>query len=256
MPEVTKHAPGSFCWIELATTDANAAKRFYMELFGWTVNEIPMGENGFYYMLQKSGRDVGAMYEMYPQMREQGVPPNWMTYVAVESADAAAEKVKSLGGSVVAGPMDVFDSGRMVTCMDPQGSAFAVWEARAHIGLGIRDEDGTLCWNELVARDPESMQQFYSGLFGWKAKVSPEYTEWSLGGQAIGGMMKAGEGMPLHWFAYFQVDDCDATVAQARSMGAQVYVEPNDIPGVGRFAIVADPQGAVFSVIKLQLGAH
>lgn len=256
MPEVTRNEPGTFCWIELASNDTEASRRFYTELFGWSVNEIPMGEFGFYYIFQKSGKDVGACYEMMPEQRAQGVPPNWMTYVAVESADAATEKAKSLGGSVMAEPMDVFDFGRMSVLADSQGAVFAVWQAKTNVGVQIRDEDDTLCWNEIHANDPDKAKAFYTGLFGWTAKESPDYTEWHLDGKGIGGMIKSHTPQyPSYWVPYFAVADCDEKVAKAKAAGATVYVEPNDIPQVGRFSVLADPQGAMFCMIKVQMGS-
>jgi predicted enzyme related to lactoylglutathione lyase len=244
---------GTFCWIELATTDAISSRNFYTQLFGWTVNEFPMGEMGMYYIFQKDGKDAGAMYQM---TAEQGpMPPNWLSYVAVASADEATEKAKSLGGNVVHGPFDVFDMGRMTVLTDPQGATFAVWESKSHNGVGVRDESNSLCSNELSARDVEAAKKFYGGLFPWTLKESPEYTEFHMGTHAIGGMMasQAPPEVPSHWLPYFAVDDCDAAAARAESLGGRLLMPAMDVPGVGRVAVVFDPQGAPFSVIKLQL---
>lgn len=251
MTVTNSHAPGTFSWIELGTSNTTGAKAFYTDLFGWTVNEIPMGEMGIYYIFQKSGRDAAAMYQQGPD--QEGIPPHWLSYVAVSSADAAAEKAASLGANVAKGPFDVFDQGRMAVIGDPQGAMFAIWEAKASQGLGVRDEDDTLCWNELQARDATKAKAFYSALFGWRLKDSPEYSEIYAGDKAIGGMMNSQSPpeVPSHGMPYFAVADCDATVKKAQAGGAMVYVPPMDIPKVGRFAVLADPQGAVFAVIKL-----
>ena len=256
MPEFTRHEPGTFCWIELATHDVNAARRFYTDVFGWGVSEVPMGENGFYYIFQKKGKDAGAFYEMMPDQRAQGVPPNWMSYVCVTDADKVAGEAQANGAQVMAGPFDVFDFGRMAVFADPQGAHFAIWQPKTHIGVTIRDEDDTLCWNELHARDLDAAKKFYTAL-GWTAKESPEYTEWYAGDKAIGGMLKTHSPQyPPFWVPYFAVADCDATVEKIKAGGGQVYHGPADIPTVGRFAMVADPQGATFAVIRLQLEAH
>ncbi len=249
MPQFNSHQPGSFCWIELMTSDAAAARTFYTGLFDWTVNEIPMGEMGTYLILQKNGRDVAAMYQ------SDRPPTAWLSYIAVTDVDAAVEQVKTLGGQVHAGPMDVFESGRMAVVTDPQGAAFAVWQARAHAGVQIRDESNALCWNELQARDVETAKTFYTSLFHWRMKESDDYTEWHLGEHAIGGMLpsQAPPQVPSFWLPYFAVDDCDATIDKARSLGATVLVPPMDIPNVGRFAVLQDPQGATFAMIRLAL---
>jgi len=253
MTVVNAHAPGSFCWIELATSDTASAKSFYTQLFGWSVNESDMGDGSMYTIFQKNGRNVAAMYAIRPD--QAGMPPNWMSYIAVANADAATEKAKHLGATVHAGPFDVSESGRMSVLADPQGASFCVWQANKDIGIGIRDEINTLCWNELQARDLEGSKEFYVSLFGWRTKDSPEYTEFHLGEQAIGGMIKsqAPPEVPPYWLPYFAVDDCDATVANAESLGGHPFFPPMDIANVGRFTVLADPQGAAFAVIKLMM---
>jgi uncharacterized protein len=256
MPKTDSHAPGTFCWIELATTDGQAAKSFYTSLFAWTVIEHDMGPGGIYVIFQKDGADAAAMYQIPPDMK--GMPPNWLSYVAVADADATSAKATSLGGSVISGPFDVMENGRMAVMSDPQGASLAVWQAKSHPGVGVRDEPGTLCWNELQARDMDKARAFYSELFTWRMKESPEYTEMHVGDTAVGGMMlsQAPAEVPSHWMPYFAVEDCEASVARLQSLGGQVFAGPFDVPGVGRMAVAADPQGAVFSVIKLELGSH
>jgi len=251
MPNVTTHEPGTFCWVELGTTDDAGARAFYMPLFAWTVREISMGEMGMYYIFQKNGVDCAAMYKFGPDMA--GVPPFWMSYVSVSDADATAAKAQSLGGKVHAGPFDVGDQGRMAILVDPQEAVFAVWQANANPGIGVRDEAGALCWNELQVKDLDAAKKFYPALFEWRLKESPEYTEFSVGAQAVGGMIpsQAPPEVPSYWLPYFAVDDCDASVARAQSLGGAVHAPSFDIPNVGRMAVLADPQGAPFAVIKL-----
>ncbi len=253
MTRVTSHQPGAFCWIELMSSDAAGARAFYTQLFGWSVNEISMGEMGMYYIFQKSGADCAAMFQAGPDMA--GVPPFWMSYISVDDADASTEKAKSLGANVHKEPFDVGPQGRMAVLQDPQGAAFSIWQAKQSAGLGIRDEAGALCWNELQVRDEAAAKKFYPALFPWTMKESPEYTEWHIGDRAIGGMIqsKAPEGVPSFWMPYFAVDDCDASVAQAQSLGGQVFAPAFDVPNVGRMAVLGDPQGAHFSIIKLTM---
>ncbi len=253
MPTTISHPAGSFCWIELSTSDAGSAKSFYTRLFGWTAVDNPMGDMGVYTMLQKGGRDVGALYQQMPE--QQGIPPNWLSYIAVAGVDATVAQAQERGAQLLAGPFDVFDFGRMAVLADPQGAAFALWEAKSHSGVGVRDEVGSLCWNELQARDVDAAKKFYPPLFGWRMKESDEYTEWHLGENAVGGMLvsQAPEGVPSFWLPYFAVDDADATAAQANELGGNVLVPPMDIEHVGRFAVLTDPQGAAFAVIRLAL---
>ncbi len=168
MTHIDKHSPGSFCWIELATTDQNAAKDFYSSLFGWTADDSPIGPSEFYTIFKLDGRDAAAGYTLRADQRAQGVPPNWMIYIAVKSADEAAIKAKQLGGTVVMPPFDVMDFGRMAVIQDPTGAHFCVWQAAKNAGIGIAHVAGTLCWADLSTPDAKRATDFYSGLFGWQ----------------------------------------------------------------------------------------
>jgi predicted enzyme related to lactoylglutathione lyase len=248
MSEKTSYQPGEFCWIELATSDANAAKAFYTALFPWKPEEVPMGDQPPYVMLKVNGRDAGALYE------NKSVPPHWGAYVSVENVDESTKKAKALGATIVAEPFDVMNHGRMSVIQDPQGAHLSLWQPKDHIGARVANEPGAMGWNELYTKDIEGSRKFYSELFGWKLKISPEYTEAHVGDIATGGMMQITEqmpGVPPHWMPYFLVDDVDATANTAKSKGGQVHVGPMDIPNVGRFAIIMDPQHANFAVIKL-----
>ena len=253
MSEVTRHDPGRFSWVELATSDTAAAKTFYAGLFGWTAEDKPAGPDMIYTTLRLRGLDVGALYAQEKAEAAQGVPPHWNLYVAVESADAAAAKAKELGGKVLLEPFDVMEHGRMSVIQDPTGAALCVWQPRQHIGLKVVNEPGAFCWGEVYTADTQEAGRFYTQLFGWTLKESPDYTEFHLGGEGVGGMMalKPEWGpMPAHWVPYFQVEDCDATAQKARSLGAKVK-DPQDIPDAGRFAMIADPTGAHSAVIRL-----
>jgi uncharacterized protein len=251
-----EHAPGTFCWIELATTDGPAAKKFYGELFGWEANDSPVGPDMVYTMLRLNGKDVGALYEKGEMTKN--VPTHWASYISVTNADETAAKAKSLGGTIVQEPFDVMDVGRMAVIADPTGAHFCIWQPKKHKGIGVKGEPNTLTWNELLTNDTDKAKEFYTKLFGWTAKThgAPvEYTEIALGDTgSFAGMMQIQPQMgpmPPSWGIYIAVDDCDATAQKATSLGARLFVPPTAIENVGRFSVIQDPQGAVFSVIKL-----
>ena len=256
MPEIKKHEPGTFCWVELATKDGPAAKKFYKSLFDWGVNDIP-SDAGTYSMVQKRGKDAGALYQQGPEEKE--IPPHWNSYVCVDSADETAAKAKKLGATVVLEPFEVMEHGRMAVIQDPTGAVFSLWEPKAHIGAQVVGEPNSFCWNELYTSDAKRASDFYANLFGWTRELmqtpTGEYTIFKKGDTQAAGMMqisKEMEAMPPHWIVYFAVDDSDRTVQKAQGMGAQVMVPPTDIPNIGRFAILNDPQGADFAVIRLE----
>jgi uncharacterized protein len=255
MSERTSYAPGTPCWVDLGTPDIDAAAGFYAGLFGW---QVPPAENientGGYRRATKNGADVAGMM---PLMQE-GQPPAWATYVAVEDADATAAAVKEAGGDVLAEPMDVMDLGRMAIFADPTGAVFGIWQPATFPGAGIVNEHGALSWNELGTRDPDAAKAFYAAVFGWSFRDSEmgemgTYTEWLNGEDSIGGMMDVSGRMPdevpAHWLVYFAVENTDAAVETVKSSGGSVSFGPVDIPA-GRFAMAADPPGAAFAVIQ------
>jgi len=259
MTNIDKHQPGSFCWIELATTDQNAAKKFYSSLFGWAAKDNPMGPNEFYTIFKIEGRDAAAAYTLRPDQRSQGVPANWSLYVQVDNADAAAKRAAQLGGKVCAPPFDVMESGRMAVLQDPTGATFCVWQPRKDTGLKIAGVEGTLCWADLNTPDATRARKFYTEMFGWKITDDTDddppsgYVHIQNGEEFIGGIPPVRPGnsrTPPHWLPYFQVTNCDTSAAKARQLGAKFYLEPMTMENVGRFAVVADPQGAVFAIFQ------
>jgi len=239
--------------VDLGSPDLEKSRAFYSGLFGWTTEAGPP-EAGGYVMCMFGGQAVAGMG---PIMNE-GQPPAWTTYVSVADADATVAAAKAAGGTVFLEPMDVLDVGRMAIFADPTGAVIAVWQPRAHIGAGLVNEPNTLCWNELATRDIAAAKTFYGAVFGWTGATNDmgggmTYTEWKLNDRTVGGMMEMGANfppqVPPHWLTYFATDDCDAIVAKAQGLGASVMVPATDIQP-GRFAVLADPQGAVFAVIK------
>jgi uncharacterized protein len=259
MTYIDKYNPGSFCWVELATTDQFAANNFYGALFGWGVNNIPMGPNDFYSMYLLEGRELGAACTLRPEEQAQGVPPHWRLYIAVESADATAARAAQLGGKVLGPAFDVMDVGRMAVLQDPTGAHFNIWQSKRDSANSISGVDGTLCWADLNTPDPERARTFYTDLFGWKMTDDTDddppsgYVHIQNGEEFIGGIPPVRPNnprMPAHWMAYFQISDCDATAAKAKQHGARFFMEPMTMENVGRFAIVADPQGAAFAIFQ------
>ena len=258
MQEAPEYKPGTFCWVELGTSDDQAAKTFYTQLFGWDYVDNPMGEQGVYTMLKLNGKDVGGLYKLMPDMVERGVPPHWLSYVSVANVDETAAKAKEAGASLFQEPFDVFTIGRMAVVQDPAGAVFALWQPKEHTGCGVYNAPGSFCWNELGTSDTATAGDFYANLFGWAKEEMVggpvEYTMFRNGERAAGGMYKITPEMgpiPPHWLVYFAVDDCDATAQKCAELGGTIMKPADDIPGIGRFAILIDPQGAAFAIIKL-----
>jgi len=251
----TNYVPGAPIWADLGAPDVDAAAAFYRAVFGW---EFQSGgpDAGGYGMFTLDGETVAAAG---PLMEAQ---PAWTIYFDAPDADATADAVKRAGGVVRAGPTDVFTAGRMAQFTDPAGAMFAVWQPGEVKGLDAISVPGTLSWTELYTPDPAAATSFYAAVFGWATQDMPmgdfTYTVISPAGGgedgSQGGIMPispemAGAGLTPRWLPYFEVADCDAVVAAAAEQGGSVTVPATDIPGVGRFATLADPAGAAFAVI-------
>jgi hypothetical protein len=253
MPERTDYAPGVPSWIDIGT-DVEGAKQFYGSLFGWDAQDAgPPEETGGYGFFMKNGKMVGG----FGPQQNPG-PPFWSTYVSVADADETAKKVEQAGGNVIMAPMDVMGAGRMAVFQDPQGGFISAWQPGEHKGAQLVNEPGSFTWNELNSRDVEAAKAFYTAVFGWEAETHEggpmPYTEFKVGGQSIAGCMPMPPMIPAqvpqHWLVYFAVDDTDAAVAKVTELGGAVRMPGMDTPA-GRIAVVADPQGATFAVIKL-----
>lgn len=246
------YAPGTPNWIDLGVPDPARAATFYGGLFGWTAEEGPP-EAGGYRMCLLRGEPVAGLG---PQMNPDG-PPYWTTYISVTDVAASTARAVELGGAVYVEPMEVMTAGVMSVCADPSGAAFSLWEPRDHQGAALVNEPGTFAWNELLTDDVDGSIAFYTALLGWTAQASAgemAYTEFQLAGRSIAGLMAKPPDMPPEapsmWTVYFAVDDADAAVARIAELGGALLMGPMEIEP-GRFATVADPDGAVFNVMKL-----
>ena len=249
MGERTSHAPGTFSWADLGTTDTAAAKDFYTRLFGWDAEDSPMPDGGVYTMLAASGKYVGALYEARP-----GQPVAWASYVTVESADDAAAAAKEHGGTLLGEPFDVMEAGRMALIQDPTGAVLAAWEPRGSIGAERVNERGALTLNQLNTSDPERAQEFYSGLFGWRfeAVEGVDSPYWGVynGDRVNAGMMPVpADVAPPHWLVYFGSESVDDDAKRVEELGGSLMVPPMSVPG-GRIAVAQDPQGGAFGLFS------
>ncbi len=255
--EITEYHEGQLAWTDLATPDPEASKAFYGSLFGWAF-EVGDATGGTYTMATKGGRNVAGLMPLTAEMAAGGMPPAWTCYVFVDDAEATAAKVPGAGGTVLQPPMAVGAAGSMAIIADPAGAVFCIWQADQHAGADLKGEDGTMVWMELVTPDPTAVAPFYAQVLGWTAMdLGPEMGGYQVFDTAsgnddgvAGAMAPQEEGIPPYWGVYFAVDDCDASAARAAELGATLLVEPMDIPTVGRFAVVLDPQGAAFSILR------
>ena len=243
----TSYAPGTPSWVDVQAADIGAARDFYSDLFGWSAEVSPQPDAGGYTMFTIDGVNVAGGG---PVMGD-GMPDAWTVYMTVQDVDATAAKVADAGGVLLAGPFDVFDSGRTAVFADNQGTPFAVWQPNQHIGAGRVNDVGCFCWNELASTDIEATKAFYRAVFGWEpSEASGEGTAFSIDGRMTCGSHPAGEGEPPFWSVWFTVEDCDAATDHVTSKGGQVLMAPSDM-GFGRGSMVAAPGGAVFGLAAM-----
>jgi uncharacterized protein len=256
-----RYEPGTFCSVDLATTDAAAAKRFYGGLFGWEGEDVHPAEDMTYTVLRLNGDAVGGMFER--EGLEDLGGAHWANYVSVLSADETARRAVELGGEVAEEPFDILDVGRMAAVMDPTGSGVPVWQAGTYAGASRVNEPGFLTWNELATNDPAAAISFYEGLFGWSTQpmqtgVGPEYNVVRVGERSNGGIralspQEEQAGMSPYWFPYFAVESLDATLERCGELGGEKLFGPIEFPA-GQIGGIRDPQGAIFAIWDGELG--
>lgn len=241
-------------WVDLASADAAASRDFYTKLFGWQVDVNPDPQYGGYGLAKIDGSDAAGIG---PKM-DPNAPTAWNLYIGSDDLEALARRVTDNGGTVVMAPFDVGDQGRMAVFQDPAGAFISSWEG-TRMGGFQTDAPGSFVWAELNARGVDRVLPFYTAVFGWSTMTNPmgegqpPYIEFQIGGRSVAGAWEMNPSVPAevpsYWQVYFAVDDVHAAVRKALDLGAREIIAPTDYPG-GRFAIVSDPQGASFGLLK------
>jgi hypothetical protein len=231
-----------------------ATTAFYEGVFGWTSEVAAEPEAGGYTTFRRDGKQVAAATPA-----QGDAPPAWLTHFATDSVDGAVKQATDAGARTLMEPFDVMGYGRMAVLADPTGAVFSLWQAGTVAGAELVNAPGAFAWTELVTRDVAAAAAFYDAVLHLSGNTidygGTAYTMLQRDGQPVAGLMamdaSVPPGAPAHWRVYFDVEDCDATVARATALGAQVTLPPTDTPA-GRMAALVDPQGAHFAVIKSQ----
>ncbi len=246
---------GKFVWRDLVTNDIDQAIRFYTSLFGWTIKEADMGPGGTYKMIRTAGTEHGGFMALDPST---GAPPHWVSYCTVDDVAAAVATAEQRGGKTLVPPTDIPGVGTFSMIADPQGAVISPFKPVTWAGEGITQPwpAGTFCWQELHAQDPEGEGKFHAEVFGWKvssmdAGMGPYYVFKRDNGVDGGGMLpkSGGQHVPSAWLPYIAVENTSESAAKITELGGKIWVEPTDIPSVGRFAVATDPQGAHFAIL-------
>jgi predicted enzyme related to lactoylglutathione lyase len=252
MGQVEHYPDGTFCWIDLGTSDAPGAKAFYGGLLGWEFDDLPTGDKGTYSICRLRGKAVAGLYD-------QAERPGWGSYIKVADVDQATERAGELGAEVLVAPFGAPGGGRVATVRDPAGATVSLSQPGGSFGAELVNEDGAWTWNELVSGELAAATRFYTELFGWTAdelQGAIRRSSFTLGNLLIGGGHEPApqEDPTPGWRVTFWVGDADRTAAGAQELGGSVLLPPMDI-AVGRFTVLADPQGAVFTAAAVPGGA-
>lgn len=259
MPIFTSHAVGSPSWVDLMSPDVDASVQFYSAVFGWTATDQADDDgNRVYVMFQLDGKTVAGLGGQMPGT--EGTPAFWNTYIAVDDVEGTVAKATAAGGSIVAPPMQIMQAGHMAVIADPTGAVISLWKAGEHFGAEICNEPNSFSWNELLTRELDTAQAFYTQVFEWdiagQDMGEAGFYQLVQGGENGGwaGMMSMPAEMPdmvpNHWVVHFAVADLDDTVAKVIANGGLIVADPMEIPGVGRMATAHDPAGGSFCVMQ------
>lgn len=247
---------GVFSWVDLMTSDQDAAKQFYAELFAWSFQDMPVDDGSTYSMAFKGDRSVAAVFARPDDMQQ--IPPHWNSYITVTDLEATVQRWQDHGGTVVMPICDIMDSGRMAMVKDPTDGIVGLWQAKEFFGAGLVNEVNTFCWTELQTRGADKAAEFYQAVFGWELEVDekpPHYITASVQGRMNCGMFdmdkaKLPAEIPSSWAVYFNVADLDKSLAAVNRLGGKVLMDPIDIEP-GRFTTVMDPQGATLALMQV-----
>ncbi|MEU8762481.1 VOC family protein [Streptomyces sp. NPDC048659] len=259
MTEATRRTPGTPCWVSLMVHGLDATREFYGALFDWEFAPGPQ-QLGPYVRALLDGREVAGIGQLPP---DRHLPIAWTTYLATDDADETAESIRCCGGTVAVGPLDAGEAGRMVICSDPAGAVFGVWQAGAHPGTATTGPPGTPVWNELLTYETGSVAKFYGTIFGYEtepaAPADLDRLTLRLDGRPVASLHGVGAALPrdrgAHWMTYFEVADVDASARLAAELGGRVVRPPHE-GAAGRSAVVADPEGAVFTLVRSSDGGR
>ena len=247
------HIPGKFVWFEHHSPDPAKAQAFYGALLGWTSQAMPMGGQT-YNIIMNGDNGIGGM-----TTAQQGAPSAWMSYLSVADVDASHKKALTNGAKSLMAPMDFGPVGRAAVISDPTGASLSLWKGAQPDRPDVAQTPiGDWFWNELWTEDDKRALAFYKKTFGYShdsMDMGPQGTYTMLktkDGKPRAGLMKSNmKGAPTMWLPYIRVADCDAAVAKAKTLGAMaVAVPPTDIPNIGRFSVIIDPQGAPVALMK------
>ncbi|MFF0202001.1 VOC family protein [Streptomyces sp. NPDC005017] len=248
-----RRAPGTPCWVSLMVHGLASTQEFYGALFGWEFRPGPR-QLGPYLRAVLDGREVAGIGQLPP---DRQLPIAWTPYLASDDVNQTAETVRLCGGTIGVGPLDADEAGRLAIGSDPSGAVFGIWQAASHLGVAVTGVPGATAWNELLTFESATVLKFYETVFGFERRPadSPDSDDITLllRGSPVVNIRGVGNALPRdrgsHWLTYFEVADVDGTLPRLTALGGHVLTPAHDGPW-GRTAVVTDPEGARFALIR------
>ena len=241
---------GSFFWCDLSTFDVDRTKAFYRDILGWAYTQDTQPDGAPYYLASQDDAFRAALYQMPKKFKNMGMPSFWMSYIAVDNAQATADLAKSLGGIVEVGPIPFGDGASIALIRDPLGAGFTVCEGAAGMGGGRAKAAGAMAWNALYVSDASSVAPFYEALFGWRVSDQADsqgaHSILTASGKPEASLYElpdAVRGKFQFWGVHFAVSDLNAAKQKVLSAGGEVLSdEPDQL-------LAKDPDGAAFFLV-------
>lgn len=237
-----------FVWFEYVSGDAPKAQGFYGELFGWGTQRVPL-PGAEYTMIAQGDTTIGGYLSAGAQQQA-----HWLSHLGVSDAKAAAQKAKSLGGTIVKDAAKVGEFGTKAVIADPAGGVLALWQPASSDDQGPAEGAYRFCWNELYAKDMKASVAFYRGISGLGEQAmdmgGQPYTMLVDGDVPVAGICPPPFDAPHAWQPVVVVPDAEASLAKAKKLGATILAPIEDVPTVGRFFVIADPLGAVLGILQ------
>ncbi|MDJ1007198.1 MAG: VOC family protein [Paracoccaceae bacterium] len=259
MADDKKKRQGTPNWADCATTDLDGAEAFYAEVFGWEAERVTSSDGAVYSLQRLGGKMVAGLYALTDELKSMGVPPHWATYIEVDDVAETLARVEPAGGTVLEGPSSEEGVGTFAIIQDNVGAYLRLWHSAPEHGGEVFNIPGAMTWNELATNDVDASTAFYEAVLGVEAQAMEgptPYTTLNAGGEPVAGLLAIRPEMgdfPPTWDVYFASDDVDATVEAALAAGGALIRPAFDLPVGGRMAVIADPYGAVFEVIRMEM---
>jgi uncharacterized protein len=254
-------ARGRFLWHELLAPSAEPAKRFYVQVAGWSTTSMAAGPDlPSYDMFMNGDAPVAGVMPFPPGAPVGAMPTAWLPYIGTEDVDATCAAAVARGARVQMPPSDIPTVGRIAVLLDPFGAAFALYTPTPGGDAESAPKDGEFSWHDLVCDDPGAALEFYSALFGWVKTVSMDmgadgmYHMFGRGRFTYGGIFRRGAAPAASWNSFIQVPDLDRACDAVIDAGGSIVMAQHEVPGGDRIARVRDNQGATVSLHQKRKG--